>query len=222
MKRGIRYRYCSQGKLDERARRLIDDVSRVPMPSGDGLRHLAARRRRSRVVAAAAAVVVVLGVAVAATTGLGRGHSVRVVTSTPPTSTFASTTSPSTPKPPATLPRATTPPSVPTTMICLGLSTSADGSIAPLFCSNGADNPGALAYYQGHNQRGFDPKVLQLPTTASRQQVVGTICSDLAPGSPMGLQTEQQAYQLAANLAGWRYNINVVNLNCSAATPTTT
>jgi hypothetical protein len=89
-----------------------------------------------------------------------------------------------------------------------------DGTIEPLLCGDGTDNPAALAYHQGHNQRGFDLRVLNLEVTAGRQQVVATICSDLAPNSRMGLQTEQEAYQLATNRAGWKYDINVVTLRC--------
>jgi hypothetical protein len=99
---------------------------------------------------------------------------------------------------------------------CPALTIGVDGSVAPLFCADGADNPAALAYYQGGWVKGFSPKVLALPATASYRQVVGAVCADLSGhGSPMGLQTEQQAYDLAANRARWRYHINTVNgLTC--------
>jgi hypothetical protein len=102
---------------------------------------------------------------------------------------------------------------------CPALTIGVDGSVAPLFCANGTDNPAALAYYEGGWVRGFSPKVLALPATASYSQVVGAVCADIfGHGSPMGLQTEQQAYDLAANRAGWRYHISTVNgLTCPAA-----
>ncbi|HYB16139.1 MAG TPA: hypothetical protein VEF71_11795 [Streptosporangiaceae bacterium] len=100
--------------------------------------------------------------------------------------------------------------------LCPALTAGVDGSVAPLFCAHGTDNPAALAYYQGGWVKGFTPKVLALPSTASYGQVVGAVCADIfGHGSPMGLQTEQQAYDLAANRAGWRYHINTVNgLSC--------
>lgn len=99
---------------------------------------------------------------------------------------------------------------------CPTLTVGADGSVAPLLCAGGTDNPAALAYYEGGWVKGFTPKVLVLPATASYGQVVGAVCADIfGHGSPMGLQTEQQAYDLAANRAGWRYRINTVNgLSC--------
>lgn len=99
---------------------------------------------------------------------------------------------------------------------CPTLTIGTDGSVAPLLCASGADNPAALAYYEGGWVKGFTPRVLALPATASYGQVVGAVCADVfGHGSPMGLQTEQQAYTLAANRAGWQYHINTVNgLNC--------
>ena len=104
-------------------------------------------------------------------------------------------------------------------MPCPTLTVGADGSVAPLFCADGTDNPAALAYYEGGWVKGFTPKVLVLPATASYGQVVRAVCADIfGHGSPMGLQTEQQAYDLAANRAGWRYHVSTVNgLSCPAA-----
>ncbi len=92
-------------------------------------------------------------------------------------------------------------------------------ALTQLFCADGTDNPAALAYYEGGWVKGFTPKVLVLPATASYGQVVGAVCADIfGHGSPMGLQAEQQAYDLAANRAGWRYHINTVNgLSCPGA-----
>lgn len=99
---------------------------------------------------------------------------------------------------------------------CPKLTVGVDGSVAPLFCANGTDNPAALAYYEGGWVTGFTPKVLMVPAAASHGQVVGAVCADIfGHGSPMGLQTEQQAYDLAANRAGWSYDVNTVNgLSC--------
>jgi hypothetical protein len=103
--------------------------------------------------------------------------------------------------------------------LCPTLTVGADGTVTPLFCADGTDNPAALAYYEGGWVKGFTPKVLVLPATASYSQVMSAVCADIfGHGSPMGLQTEQQAYDLAANRAGWRYDINTVNgLTCPAA-----
>jgi hypothetical protein len=99
---------------------------------------------------------------------------------------------------------------------CPTLTVGADGSVAPLYCADGTDNPAALAYYAGGWVKDFTPRVLKLPATASYGQVAGAVCADIfGHGSPMGLQTEQQAYDLAANRARWRYHINTVNgLSC--------
>jgi hypothetical protein len=99
--------------VDDRVRRLAEDLSRVSLPSASNLRRTALRRRRARVVAAAAAVVVAGGVAVLTTT-LGSGHrsSLQVVTNTP--TTTASRTTVTSPPTTAAAPT-TTPTSVPTT-----------------------------------------------------------------------------------------------------------
>ncbi|MBO0835693.1 MAG: hypothetical protein J2P28_09260 [Actinobacteria bacterium] len=99
---------------------------------------------------------------------------------------------------------------------CATLTVGTDGSVAPLFCPDGTDNAAALAYYEGGWVKGFTPKVLVLPASATNGQVVGAVCADIfGQGSPMGLQTEQQAYDLAARRAGWQYAVNTVNgLSC--------
>ena len=87
-----------------------------------------------------------------------------------------------------------------------------DGSVTPLECGNGQLNDAALQYFEGDNQGGWYPTMLQLPPSATRTQVVDAMCHDVAPGqpAPSGVQTEQQVYQLAAKLNGWQYGLNVV------------
>ena len=105
------------------------------------------------------------------------------------------------------------PPSCPTT-----LTEGNDGTITPLFCSDGSPNPVALAYYEGHNDRGFNPAVLRLGPSSTQSQVKSVMCADIGPGGTMGLQTEQQAYDLAARRNSWSYDINTVtNLRCPPA-----
>jgi hypothetical protein len=113
-----------------------------------------------------------------------------------------------------TLPSSTTlPPSCPAT-----LTEGNDGTIMPLFCSDGSPNPAALAYYEGHNDRGFNPAVLRLAPSSTPSRVKSAMCADIGPGGTMGLQTEQQAYDLAARRNGWSYDINTVtNLRCPLA-----
>jgi hypothetical protein len=88
-----------------------------------------------------------------------------------------------------------------------------DGTVAPLFCSDGSPNLAALAYYEGSNEHGFDPAVLRLPASSTEAQVESAMCADIA--GAMGLQTENQAYALAAARNGWSYDINTVKtLHC--------
>ena len=87
-----------------------------------------------------------------------------------------------------------------------------------MFCSDGSPNPAALAYYEGHNDRGFNPTVLRLAPSSTQSQVKSAMCADIGPGGTMGLQTEQQAYDLAARRNSWSYDINTVtNLRCPPA-----
>jgi hypothetical protein len=93
-----------------------------------------------------------------------------------------------------------------------------DGTITPLFCSDRSPNPAALAYYEGRNDRGFNPAVLRLAPSSTQSQVKSAMCADIGPGGTMGLQTEQQAYDLAARRNNWSYDINTVtNLRCPPA-----
>jgi hypothetical protein len=98
-------------ELDDRARRLANDLSRVQQPSAASVRRTALKRRRTRVIVAAA-VVIAGGVTVAATTlGSGRHPSIQVVTSTP--TTTAPATRPATTvitTPPTTATALTSPP----------------------------------------------------------------------------------------------------------------
>jgi hypothetical protein len=95
------------------------------------------------------------------------------------------------------------------------LTEGEDGTIAPLFCSDGSLNPAALAYYEGRNNRGFKPAVLRLAASSTEAQIKSAMCTDVSPKGTMGLQTEQQAYALAARHNGWNYDISTVtNLNC--------
>jgi hypothetical protein len=90
-----------------------------------------------------------------------------------------------------------------------------DGTVSPLFCSDGSPNSAALAYYGGRNDWGFHPAVLRLAASSTEEQVRSAMCADVGPGGTMGLQTEQQAYDLAARRNGWNYDINTVtNLHC--------
>ena len=183
-------------------------------------------------LAAAMAVIVVIGASVALPrllTGASQnpaapGISASSKPATQPNSTPASTAitvpapaatspapAPHSPKP--ALPSFTTSPSCPAT-----LTEGNDGTITPLFCSDGSPNPAALAYYEGHNDRGFNPTVLRLAPSSTQSQVKSAMCADIGPGGTMGLQTEQQAYDLAARRNSWSYDINTVtNLRCPPA-----
>jgi hypothetical protein len=157
-------------------------------------------------LAAAMAVIVVIGASVALPrllTGASHnpaapGTSASSKPATQPSSTPTSTTWPS------SCPAA--------------LTEGNDGTITPLFCSGGSLNPAALAYYEGRNDRGFHPAVLRLTPSSTQSQVKSAMCADIGPGGTMGLQTEQQAYDLAARRNSWSYDINTVtNLRCPPA-----
>jgi hypothetical protein len=211
-----------EDRLRDAYRAVTDTVREDELPGLYGER--ARNRRRGRFsafapLAAAAAVVVaiVAGVAVPRLAS-SPGRPATPASSRPAGTGVSMSAAPSAPgrsAPMATSSASRTAPGV----LCPTLTVGADGSVAPLFCADGTDNPAALAYYEGGWVKGFTPKVLVLPATASYGQVVGAVCADISGhGSPMGLQTEQQAYDLAANRAGWRYHINTVNgLSCPGA-----
>lgn len=95
------------------------------------------------------------------------------------------------------------------------LTEGEDGTITPLFCPDGSPDPAALAYYEGHNSRGFHAAVLRLASSSTEAQIKSAMCADVGLKGTMGLQTEQQAYALAARRNRWSYDINTVtNLNC--------
>jgi len=174
-------------------------------------------------LAAAVAVVIAIGLGVAVPKLVSApGRQARTASPIAPSS-FAAAPAPTATSPvraPAphstrpTLPSSTTlPASCPTT-----LTEGNDGTITPLFCSDGSPNPVALAYYEGHNDRGFNPAVLRLGPSSTQSQVKSVMCADIGPGGTMGLQTEQQAYDLAARRNSWSYDINTVtNLRCPPA-----
>jgi hypothetical protein len=215
-----------EDRLRSAYRAVTDPVGEDELPGLHGTR--ARNRRRGRLsafapLAAAATVIVAIVVSVAVpklASSPGRPANPDNSRAARPAGTgVSSPPAPSAPvrsAPTATSPGSRTAPGAP----CLTLTVGVDGSVAPLFCADGTDNPAALAYYEGGWVKGFTPKVLALPATASYGQVVAAVCADIfGHGSPMGLQTEQQAYDLAANRAGWRYHINTVNgLSCPAVT----
>jgi len=174
-------------------------------------------------LAAAVAVVVAIGLGVAVPKLVSApGRLAPPASPTAPSSFAAAPVSAATSPVPAPAPHGprptlssstTLPPSCPTT-----LTEGNDGTIAPLFCSDGSPNPAALAYYEGHNGRGFNPAVLRLAPSSTQSQVKSAMCADIGSGGTMGLQTEQQAYDLAARRNSWSYDINTVtNLRCPPA-----
>jgi hypothetical protein len=192
-----------EDELRELYRAVTETIREEDLP---GLYEPRARTRRRSwfgafaPLAAAAAVVVAIGLGVA----------VPKLMSAPSRLTPAAALH----SPRSTLPSSTTsPPSCPAT-----LTEGNDGTITPLFCSDGSPNPAALAYYEGHNDRGFNPAVLRLAPSSTPSRVKSAMCADIGPGGTMGLQTEQQAYDLAARRNGWSYHINTVtNLRCPPA-----
>jgi hypothetical protein len=186
-----------QDALRASASRVKDDQLR-PLPAfhpGPARRPSSARNRKrlrpawrswAGPAAAAASVVLVVGLVMAVTGGLRTGVGQG---------------------------RATAPASA--ALCSAALTEGNDGTVSPLFCSDGSPNPAALAYYEGRNDRGFNPAVLRLAASSTEEQVRSAMCADVGPGGTMGLQTEQQAYDLAARRNGWNYDINTVtNLHC--------
>jgi hypothetical protein len=78
---------------------------------------------------------------------------------------------------------------------CPPLVHYAAGNAGPLFCSNGKDDPAALAYFTS-----LHLKVMALPPAASQSQAVGAICADL---QHTAAGTEYSAYLLAATRQHW-------------------
>ncbi len=168
----------------------------------------ATARRRVAAVAAAMVMAVLAGACGSSPPAGGRAapSTATVAPATgipaPPTTTAAPTAAPP-----------TTTAAPPTTVACdQPLQVGNDGSVAPLRCGSGQVNTAALRYYRGGNPGHWYPTVLELPASAIRAQVVAAMCHDIGPGQPWpsGVQTEQQAYQLAAQLNGWSYGLNVV------------
>jgi hypothetical protein len=192
-----------EDELRELYRAVTETIREEDLP---GLYEPRARTRRRSWFGAFAP----LAAAAAVVAAIGLGVAVPKLVSAPSRSAPAAALH--SPRP--TLPGSTTlPPSCPAT-----LTEGNDGTIAPLFCSDGSPNPAALAYYQGHNDRGFNPAVLRLAPSSTPSQIKSAMCADIGPGGTMGLQTEQQAYDLAARRNGWSYDINTVtNLRCPSA-----
>ena len=201
-----------EDELRELYRAVTETIREEDLP---GLYEPRARTRRRSwfgafaPLAAAAAVVVAIGLGVAVPKLLSAPS--RSAAPASPTASAPTATSPPRHGPRPTLPSSTTmPPSCPA-----ALTEGNDGTITPLFCSDGSPNPAALAYYEGRNDRGFNPAVLRLARSSTQSQVESAMCADIGPGGTMGLQTEQQAYDLAARRNGWSYDINTVtNLRC--------
>jgi hypothetical protein len=214
-----------EDELRELYRAVTETIREQDLP---GLHEPRARtRRRSWLggfapLAAAAAVVVAIGLGVAVPTLVSApSRPAPPASAAAPSSSAAPAPTATSPAPASTLyspgptlPGSTTlPPSCPAT-----LTEGNDGTITPLFCSDGSPNPAALAYYEGRNDRGFNPVVLRLAPSSTQSQVESAMCADIGPGGTMGLQTEQQAYDLAARRNGWSYDINTVtNLRCPPA-----
>jgi hypothetical protein len=78
---------------------------------------------------------------------------------------------------------------------CPPLVHYAAGNAGPLFCTNGMDDPAALAYFMG-----LHLNVMSLPARASQSQAVGAICADLRHTA---VGTEYSAYLLAATRQHW-------------------
>ncbi len=78
---------------------------------------------------------------------------------------------------------------------CPPLVHYAAGNAGPLFCTNGKDDPAALAYFTS-----LHLKVMDLPASATQSQAVGAICADL---QHTAVGTEYSAYLLAATREHW-------------------
>jgi hypothetical protein len=78
---------------------------------------------------------------------------------------------------------------------CPPLVHYAAGNAGPLFCTDGKDDPAALAYFTS-----LHLKVMGLPASASQAQAVGAICADLLHTA---VGTEYSAYLLAATRQHW-------------------
>jgi hypothetical protein len=84
---------------------------------------------------------------------------------------------------------------------CPRIRYGADGTAAPLFCSNGEPNPPVLAHY-----RTLHLRVLKLGPDATPARVLHAMCADVHQDSTYPIETA--AYFLARKINGWSFGIS--------------
>jgi len=118
-----------------------------------------------------------------------------------------STTSDETPVAQRVLPPATDPP---TAQLCSKpISTTSDGNASPLFCSTGAVNVLAWAFYGA-----VSASILSLGLNPSSGQPQAAMCDDIAHNGAKQAQ-EVSAYRLAAAYYGWTFTFDPTKVTCS-------
>ena len=88
------------------------------------------------------------------------------------------------------------------------IATTADGNATPLFCSDGAVNVQAWAYYADISQ-----SILGLGLNPAPGQPVAAMCDDLAHNGATPAE-EANGYRLAAAYYGWQFNLDPTKITC--------
>lgn len=104
------------------------------------------------------------------------------------------------------LPPATDPP---VAQLCSKpISTTSDGNATPLFCSTGAVNVLAWAFYGA-----VSASILGLGLNPASGQPQAAMCDDIAHNGAKSAQ-EVNAYRLAAAYYGWTFTLDPSKLTC--------
>jgi len=154
-----------------------------------------------------------LAVAAVLAAGACSSSDLPVAVSPSPTPTVLASPSPSptstgdeTPVAQHVLPPATDPP---VGQLCSKpIATTSDGNATPLFCSNGAVNVLAWAYYGA-----VSASILSLGLNPSSGQPRAAMCDDLAHNGAKQTQ-EVSAYRLAAAYYGWTFTFDPTKVTC--------
>jgi hypothetical protein len=88
------------------------------------------------------------------------------------------------------------------------IATTSDGNATPLFCSTGALNVLAWAYYGA-----VSASILSLGLNPNNGQPQAAMCDDIAHNGAKAAQ-EANAYRLAAAYYGWAFTFDPTKVTC--------
>jgi hypothetical protein len=97
----------------------------------------------------------------------------------------------------------------PVAMLCSkAVVSAADGNASPLFCTNGAVNVNAWAFYSQISE-----SILSLGLNPNEGQPQSAICDDLAHNGATRA-TEVNGYKLAKAYYGWTFTFDPAKVTC--------